>query len=134
MKFFKFLSPVSGYVNDYVIAQNEEEAIKKYENDEIYCHCKPNIEEIGDWINCYEVEKVENCIKQNMGQWINCNENLPEKGKVVLVVRQIYGLKEMYAAYLDDEGWCDNCAGEKIVDVCTYPITHWTNLPKPPIS
>ena len=56
MKKYRFLVPIMGHVNMFVLAENEKEAIKKYENDEIDQYSKVEVDEFEDYIRIYEEE------------------------------------------------------------------------------
>ena len=53
---YKILIPISGYINAYVTAENKEEAIRIWEEEDIdFEYSKPDYH-FGEWTNIYEEE------------------------------------------------------------------------------
>ena len=55
MSRYKILIPISGYINAYVTADNEEEAIKKYEDEGADCYSEPDYH-FEEWLRVYKEE------------------------------------------------------------------------------
>ncbi len=70
----------------------------------------------------------------NKVEWISTKDRLPEEGVQVLIIEKICGVPIMYVAYLDDGWWRDSYFGRPIELESDREVTHWAELPEPPIS
>lgn len=60
MNKYRFLVPVQAHVDMFVLADNEEEAIKKYEAGEIDKYSKVEVDEYDDYIRIYKEGEIKN--------------------------------------------------------------------------
>ena len=74
----------------------------------------------------------------NKVEWISTKDRLPDEGMYVLINSRTYisdFLEITFAvAYLDNGWWCDSWFDRQIALESDEEITHWAELPEPPIS
>lgn len=70
----------------------------------------------------------------NKVKWISTKHRLPKEDVAVLIIEEVYKVAFMYVAYLHNGWWCEVYFDRPIVLKENEDITHWAELPEPPIS